>query len=457
MPEISRREFLAGTGGALAATLLEAPLSRTAKAFAAAGRKKMRLALIGTGSRGTGMWGQSVARDYADVVEFVALSDSNPGRLAYARRFIGVDCPTYLHTDFERMVRETRPDQIIVCTTDSTHDDYIIRGMQLGCDIITEKPIVTDEHKAQAVLDAQRATGRHITVTHNARYRPAAAKIKELLMNGRIGRITSADLNWYLDVDHGADYFRRWHGEREFGGTLLVHKSSHHFDLLNWWLDSEPAEAFGYGAMEYYGRNNPYRHTQCRGCPHQNRCPHFWDITRNQRAMELYVANEKHDGYRRDGCVWREEIDIYDKMGAAIRYANGIQATYSLTTYSPYEGYRVAFNGTKGRLEMWMKQRQPWPMEDYDEIRVTDNFGDTELIRVAHQTGGHGGADEGLKDRIFRDPEGPDPFDQFAGLRDGTMTVLLGVAIRKSIDSGQPVRIDSLSSLQPQPRRIKDV
>ncbi len=64
--------------------------------------------------------------------------------------------------------------------------------------------------------------------------------------------------------------------------------------------------------------------------------------------MDLYVDNEHHDGYLRDGCVWSEEIDIYDKMAAQIQYANGVQVSYSCTTYSPYEGYRIAFNGTRG-------------------------------------------------------------------------------------------------------------
>jgi predicted dehydrogenase len=60
----------------------------------------------------------------------------------------------------------------------------------------------------------------------------------------RVGKITSVDFHWYLNTFHGADYFRRWHGERKYSGTLLLHKATHHFDLLNWWIDSDPVEVF---------------------------------------------------------------------------------------------------------------------------------------------------------------------------------------------------------------------
>src|SRR5690606_34363223 len=241
------------------------------------------------------------------------------------------------------------------------------------------------------ILDAERKSGKRVTVTFNYRYSPHRAKIKELLLAERVGTITSVDFHWYLDVYHGADYFRRWHRLREKGGPLLVHKASHHFDLLNWWLDAEPEVVYAQGALEFYGKNGPFRHTNCRGCPHRDRCDFYWDITRDPHRVALYVDHEHHDGYLRDRCVFREGVDIYDKMGAQIGYANGVQVSYSLTTYSPYEGYRIAFNGTKGRIEAWIHERQPWPMEDYDEIRVTDNFGETELIRIPHGGGGHGG------------------------------------------------------------------
>jgi predicted dehydrogenase len=238
-------------------------------------------------------------------------------------------------------------------------------------------------------------------------------------------------------------------------GTLFVHKASHHFDLLNWWLDSDPEEVFALAALEYYGRNNSFRHTQCRGCPHATQCRHYWDITTDPRLVRLYVDAERHDGYIRDGCVWDERIDIFDKMAAAIRYANGVQVSYSCTTYSPYEGYRIAFNGTKGRLEAWIHERQPWPMDDYDELRVTDNFGQSELIRIPHGEGGHGGGDTLLLDRVFKDPRGPDPDGLAAGVRDGAMAVLIGFAARRSADERRPVKVAELTSLQPQAIRPK--
>ncbi|MDE2955413.1 MAG: Gfo/Idh/MocA family oxidoreductase [Bacteroidota bacterium] len=442
MEGITRRAFIQTTGTAAASTLIAG--SVTGQMLQ---RERMRVALVGTGVRGTGMWGRSLVRQYSDVVEFVGLCDINPGRLAYAKEYIGVDCPVF--TDFEAMMEAGRPDTVIVTTVDSTHHQYIVRAMELGCNVVTEKPMTTDAEKCQAILDTQARTRKDLVVTFNYRYSPHRQRMKALLMEDRIGRVTSVDFHWYLDVYHGADYFRRWHGKEQFGGTLFVHKSTHHFDLLNWWLESEPEEVFAYGELEYYGHNGPFRHTHCRGCPHKDDCWHYTDITRSDRLINLYVNHEHHDGYLRDGCVWSDEINIYDKMAAQIRYANGVQVSYSCTTYSPYEGYRIAFNGTRGRMEAWVKERQPWEAEPYDEIRVTDNFGDTELIQVPHGGGGHGGGDQRLRDRIFRDPDAPDPYRQAAGSRDGAMSILIGVAARESVKSGEPVRIASLTSLKP--------
>ena len=443
MALVSRRSFIK-TGSAAGAAMAASP-------FSVREPEKMRLALVGTGIRGTSMWGRSIVQQYSDYVEFVGLCDINPGRLEYARDYIGVDCPIY--TDFSRMLEETRPQTVIVATMDSTHHAQIIQALDMGCDVITEKPMTTDAAKCQAILDAQARSRKQVTVTFNYRYSPHRQKMKEILMSGRIGRVTSVDFHWYLNVYHGASYFRRWHGKERYGGTLFVHKATHHFDLLNWWLESEPVEVFANGDLEYYGHNNAFRHTNCRGCPYAAECAHHWDITRNQRLMDLYAAHEHHDGYLRDGCVWSEEIDIYDKMSAQIRYANGTHVSYSCTTYSPYEGYRIAFNGTDGRLEAWIQEQQPWESRPYDELRVTDNFGETELIRIDHGGGGHGGGDTRLKDRLFKDPDLPDPYRQAAGARDGAMSILVGVAARTSVKTGEPVRISSLTSLKPRSQR----
>jgi predicted dehydrogenase len=443
----SRRQFLKQTAAATAGTLLGSSLGAAAP-FAAAGGKK-KIALVGCGIRGLAMWGKPVVDGYSDLVEFTGLCDINPGRARLAQSYLGVDCPVF--TDFDQMMRQAKPDLLIVTTVDSTHDEFIIKGMRAGADIITEKPMTTDESKCEAILAAEEQTGRKVTVTFNYRYAPHRQRIWELLREGAIGKIVSADFHWYLDVYHGADYFRRWHAYKDKSGSLLVHKSTHHFDLLNWWLQSEPVEVYAMGALEHYGKNNPFRHTHCRTCPHTQNCQFHWDIKESPELVSLYVDNEHHDGYLRDGCVWRQDIDIYDKMAATIRYANKVHVSYSLTTYSPYEGYRIAFNGTSGRLEAWIKERQPWTPEDkdYDELRLTRNFGNTELIRIPHGEGGHAGGDERMLDRIFRYPDQPDTWQQSAGSRDGAMSILTGIAARKSIESGQPVQVEGLTRLVP--------
>ncbi len=446
MKVANRRAFLKNSS-VLTASAFLMPLINLA-----AQKGKLRVAMVGTGVRGIGMWGTSVQAEYHDILEFAALCDVNPGRVAYAKERMQVDCPVY--TDFDKMMKEAKPDTLIVATTDSTHHEYIIKGLEAGVSVISEKPMTTDEQKCQAIFDAERRTGNKIIVTFNMRYTPYVQQIWELLRAGEIGNIKSVDLNWYLDTSHGASYFRRWHGEKEHGGTLLVHKSTHHFDCLNYWVDSEPEEVFAYGSLDFYGaKNSPFHHTHCRPCPHKASCKFYWDITKDKGSMDLYVAHEEHDGYLRDGCVFRKDIDIYDTMAVQYKYANGVPVNYSLTAFSPYEGYRLAINGTKGRLDAWIKSSMPTGVPPYQEITITSLFGNVKTIQVVPQAGGHGGSDPRLKDNVFRNPSSEDTYRQSAGSRDGAMSALIGIAARKSIETGKIIRIEDLTELKPQAQK----
>ncbi|MCB0569255.1 MAG: Gfo/Idh/MocA family oxidoreductase [Phaeodactylibacter sp.] len=462
----SRRQFLASLGMLAAGSMFPASAFRFNL-----GGKKLKVAMVGTGIRGTGFWGQRLVKEYSDILEFVGLSDINPGRLQYATSYMGVNCPTF--TRFDEMLEKARPDLLIVTTKDATHHEFIIKGLDFGCDVLTEKPLTTDESKCQAILDAERRSGKKLIVGFNYRWSPYTTKIKELLANNTIGKITSVDFHWYLNTYHGASYFRRWHGLRQGGGTLLIHKASHHFDLLNWWLDSDPKEVFAYGALEHYGSNGPFRGDKCRTCPHKSECKYYWDITKDEHLMNLYVKNEQYDGYIRDNCLYRHEINIYDKMSAQIKYANDAVVNYSLTTYSPFEGWRIAFNGMDGRIEAWLDI--PWleqtaveqaelhaiemgqSRKDNQQFRpmiVHKTWQKYETVPVPFERSGHGGGDERLQDKIFKNPDAPDPLKHTAGLRDGAMSVLIGIAARKSIESGDPVRIAELTDLEPRAKRL---
>ncbi len=433
--------------------------------------QKLKVALVGTGIRGSSFWGKRLVDQYSDILEFVGLSDINPGRLEGVKQYMGVTCPTF--TDFDKMLSQTKPDLVIVTTKDSTHHEFIIKGLAAGCDVLTEKPLTTDEFKCQQILDAEKKSNKNLIVGFNYRWSPYMTKVKELLHNGAIGKVTSVDFHWYLNTYHGASYYRRWHGLKDSGGSLWVHKATHHFDLLNWWLDSDPSEVFAYGALEHYGHNGPFRGTNCRTCDHKKECKFFWDITKSESSMRLYVDHESHDGYIRDSCVFRPEIDIYDKMSAQIKYANNVVVNYSLTTYSPYEGWKIAFNGMDGRIEAWldvpyfensqMSQAELHAAEmnqdgekamETKPIILHKNWNDFEPIKVSYERRGHGGGDKRLQDKIFKNANNPDPLGHAAGLRDGAMSILIGIAARRSIEQGKPIRIEDLTDLEPQAKRI---
>ena len=436
---INRRDFVKVGGAAAASVMLAGTMAASVTPLA-----RKRYALIGTGHRGTSMWGKDIFEKYANEVEFVALCDKNIKRAEAGKKLIGASCPTF--TDFDEMVAKTKPDLLMVTTVDSTHSEIITRALAKGIDVITEKPMVTEAVQAQAIIDAEKRHKRNITVAFNYRYSPKHQKMKEILDSGEIGKITSVDFSWYLDVRHGADYFRRWHRLKSAGGSLWVHKATHHFDLVNWWINADPVEVTAYGALNVYGKNGTMRGKNCRSCEHKTNCKFFWDINRDQRLVKLYPECEDVDGYYRDGCVFREDCDIYDTMSAIVKYSNGVNMTYSLNAHEPFEGYRIAFNGTKGRMEVRDYERQPWDAEQRTDVSVSINFGARRQIEIPTVSGGHAGGDDRLREVIFRGAAVPDIL-KLPGSRAGAMSCLTGIAARTSIEQGRPVKIRDLIKL----------
>jgi predicted dehydrogenase len=428
---ITRRDFMVKGGGAILASTI---VMNNAVSFAAQAGGRRRVAIVGTGGRGM-FWCGEMLKNYTDVVDFVGLCDSNGKRVEAAQKILGITTPIF--TDFDLMIKQTKPDAVLVTTVDAIHSRYILRGLELGCDVISEKPLCTDESQCQAILDAQKKSSKKIIVTHNARHYPEAKKIKQLIMDKALGDLVSVDYHEYLNTSHGSSYFHRWHHLKENSGTLLVTKSCHHFDQVNWWVNSKPVEVVARGDLRVYGRNGTFRSTHCRNCQYTKECKYYMDITKNDRLMKMYANCESEDGYLYDGCVFRMETNIYDTMSVIVKYENGVILSYTANAFLPYEGQAIYFNGSKGRVD-W----NTYSGGDFknNELRLAPNFGKSEVITdLQHRTGGHGGADSSLQDMIFREPDAADPLGLRADVKQGAMAALIGIAAYRSIERGGAV------------------
>ena len=436
---------------------------------------KTRYAVVGTGGR-AGMYVDAIVDTYRDTSELAAMCDISNVRMGYYLRQLqpiaGIQSPpTYQAEQFDIMLDEAQPDVVIVTTMDSTHHTYIIRAMESGCDVICEKPMTIDAERARAIVDAIERTGKELRVTFNYRYAPLSTKVRELLMQGIIGRTLHVNFQWLLDTYHGADYFRRWHREKDKSGGLLVHKATHHFDLVNWWIDSTPKTVYAMGDLLFYGAENAeargqtYSYERYTGVPEAADDPFALTLDGHETLRELYLNAEGETGYLRDRNVFGENITIEDTMSVTARYRNGALLTYSLLAYCPWEGYRISFTGDKGRIEVelveqvgktFVSGQEDTVAADADtvdkyggaHIHVYPMFGKPYEVPVpVIEGGGHGGGDRVMLDQLFSRTSVVDPYGRAASHVDGAASIMLGIAANVSMSENRPVDVDDLLNL----------
>ncbi len=441
--------------------------------------ERLRYAVAGTGHR-AGMYVDAITGEHADVAELVAWLDPNPGRIdhydAHAARRLGRDeplgLPRYAPDGLERMVADERVDVGVVTSPDRTHADLVARALAAGAHVVVEKPLTTTVEGCRTIADAVRRSGNDVVMTFNYRYSPRNSTLRQVVASGEIGTVTSVHFEWVLDTVHGADYFRRWHRDKEWSGGLLVHKSSHHFDLVNWWLGDVPARVFASGGLRFYGAQNararglgprPERGTGAAGDPFA------LDLTRDARLKALYLDAEHHDGYLRDRDVFGPGITIEDNASLVVDYRGGASMTYALNAHSPWEGYRVAVNGTAGRAELEVVERGAIAVDDEgravldpsatpvaaggqrvrpegERLVVQRHWEAPREVPIPAGIGGHGGGDAILLKDVFRRHlrVSDDPLGRSAGMTDGLRAVAVGIAANRSLSTGQAVLVDEL-------------
>ncbi len=413
-----------------------------------------RYALVGLGHRAQ-MYVDALLGDWRDTGTIVALCDTNQTRMSYYAELIGGQVPCFDPAEYAKVLEMA--DAVVVCTVDATHARYVVAALDAGLDVVVEKPLTIDAESCQAIAEAaERSTGE-LVVTFNYRYSPRNSAVKRLIGEGAIGDITSVHFEWTLDTIHGADYFRRWHRDRANSGGRLVHKSTHHFDLVNWWLGAAPELVFAQTDLRFYGEALPRgeRPARGQGAPGLGSDPFILDISTDDRLKRLYLEAEHEDGYIRDQDVFAPGVNIDDNMSVLVRYANRATLTYSLTAHAPSEGYRVAFNGTEGRIELEVCERSWTPphaaidpsaaskehaAESWERLTLHRHWQEREEVPIEQGAGGHGGGDRLLLNDVFRGPA-DDPLGRPAGYRDGIRSVLVGFAANRSAATGLPVHL----------------
>lgn len=200
--------------------------------------------MLKIGIIGTGGIADAHIRGYLEFpgeCEIVALADIHPGKAASKAEAFGLtDAATY--DDPAELIAAGGLDLISIATPPSSHAELSIAGLDAGINVLVEKPMAPSLEECDAMLAAQKRSGKVLSVVAQNRFRDDVAILKEAVDSGLIGSVSHMriDSAWWRGLPY---YDLWWRGtwESEGGGCTLNH-AIHHIDLTLW-LMGKPSQA----------------------------------------------------------------------------------------------------------------------------------------------------------------------------------------------------------------------
>jgi hypothetical protein len=297
-------------------------------------------------------------------------------------------------------------DAIIITTPDALHYAPCMKALEMGYDILLEKPIAPTEKECRNILALAKKTGRIVAVCHVLRYAPYFVKMKELIAQGAIGDIISIQHLEPIEHLHMAHSYVRgnWHNSKKTTPIILA-KSCHDLDIIKW-IINKPAKQIGaMGDLKWFRKENAPAGSTARctdGCSIERSCPYsairsyydkrsrlsVFDLPDDKaRHGEVIMEKLKTTDYGR--CVYRMDNDQPDHYITNIRFGDNITASFSMEAFTSYAGRRTRVMGSMGDMTGDMKELVITDFKTEKQIKLVPKAEDVE----GYKNSGHGGGD----------------------------------------------------------------
>ena len=412
--------------------------------------KPITVVIIGAGNRGRVY--SSYSKTYNDNIKVVGVSDIIESRCNKIADQHGVPQENRFGHYREVFERPKMADAVIIATPDDRHYEPCIKALELGYDVLLEKPVAPTEKECSEILKLSEKSGRIVAISHVLRYAPYFIALKAVVDRGDIGEIVSVQHQEPIEFAHMAHSYVRgnWRCEKDTTPIILA-KSCHDLDIIRWIIGKPCKSISAYGSLHLFKKENmpegaPARCTD--GCPHQGTCPFS--------AIDIYVRDKRHLGVfdlkdRKDEneimeklrtnwygrCVYQCDNDQPDHYVANMEFEGGITSSFTMDAFTPHGGRRTRIMGTKGYIEGNAKTFTVWDFKTRTSKTWRKDVADFDEYKES----GHGGGDFGLVRDFVEAVAAQDPRKLSSSIRDSIESHIMGFAAEKSRKSNKKVDV----------------
>lgn len=369
--------------------------------------KRVTFAVMGMGNRGT-KYAEKQLR-YPDKIEITAIADTNPLTLEHAKTFLDLPADRIFNSGEELLQQPKLADIMIIATQDAQHRDHAIKAMELGYDLVLEKPIANNAEDCMAILEAAHKYNRRIIVCHVLRYTIFYQEIKKLIDNGTLGELQSIQASEQVGYFHIAHSFVRgnWHKEADSSPMILA-KCCHDMDLFLWLTGKKCKAVSSFGDRRFFNKEHCPEGAaeRCLDCPvsgcvynavryYIGRIPGWPTHVLNPDPTEkniLEALREKDYGR----CVFQMDNDVVDHQVVNLLMEDGSTVNFVMSGFTNIQNRTIHIMGSKADLIGDFETRTYKLREFGKKEKVVD------LTPLYDDFTGHGGGDSRMMHDVAR-------------------------------------------------------
>ena len=414
--------------------------------------KQVTIAIVGAGNRGLEAYGGFI-KDNPQLAKVTAVAEPYEPRRTIAADLHNIPNENIFSNWQDLAARDKLADAVIISTPDIEHKAAAVAFAEKGYHILLEKPMATTLEDCQAIVDSVEKNNVSLAVCHVLRYSPYFVKVKDIINSGQLGDIISLQHTEGVGWMHYAhSYVRGNWRNTETSTFMLMAKSCHDIDLINWWIDKKCTKVSSFGSLNYFKLANKPSNAadNCLDCPLQDQgCTYsakkyyfdFLDKGSYQWPLSVllteFTPEALEDKLRNStygNCVYTSDNDVVDHQVVAMEYEDGITATFTMTAFAP-GGRKTILHGTNGYME-----------GDGKSIRILDYSTDTwteisaDQISQGQDSGHHGG-DSGIMNAFLQSLSCNDPDMIRTGSRETLHSHIVVFAAEQSRLEGRTIEL----------------